>query len=55
MNLQPEHYAYRADRSALDAVKQVHKLLSTGHGQIVRRKKTSKKRFDTHRPSHGRI
>jgi hypothetical protein len=25
MNLQPEHYAYRADRSALDAVKQVHK------------------------------
>src|SRR4029077_12106067 len=27
--------AYRADRSALDAVRHVHKLLNTGHGQIV--------------------
>jgi RNA-directed DNA polymerase len=34
-DLQPEQYAYRADRSALDAVKQVHKLLNTGNGQIV--------------------
>ena len=34
-DLQPEQYAYRADRSALDAVKHVHKLLNTGHGQIV--------------------
>jgi group II intron reverse transcriptase/maturase len=34
-DLQPEQYAYRPDRSALDAVKQVHKLLNTGHGQIV--------------------
>jgi RNA-directed DNA polymerase len=28
-------YAYRSDRSALDAVRQVHKLLNTGHGQVV--------------------
>ena len=34
-DLQPEQYAYRPDRSALDAVRQVHKLLNTGHGQIV--------------------
>ena len=34
-DLQPEQYAYRADRSALDAVQQVHKLINTGHGQIV--------------------
>ena len=34
-DLQPEQYAYRPERSALDAVKQVHKLLNTGHGQIV--------------------
>jgi group II intron reverse transcriptase/maturase len=34
-DLQPEQYAYRTDRSALDAVRQVHKLLNTGHGQIV--------------------
>jgi RNA-directed DNA polymerase len=30
-DLQPEQYAYRPDRSALDAVRQVHKLLNTGH------------------------
>ena len=35
VDLQPEQYAYRPDRSALDAVKQVHQLLNTGHGQIV--------------------
>src|ERR1700741_4973327 len=34
-DLQPEQYAYRADRSALDAVQHVHKLIKTGHGQIV--------------------
>jgi len=34
-DLLPEQYAYRADRSALDAVKHVHKLINTGHGQIV--------------------
>jgi retron-type reverse transcriptase len=34
-DLQPEQYAYRADRSALDAVQQVHKLINTGHRQIV--------------------
>ncbi|HVH69565.1 MAG TPA: group II intron reverse transcriptase/maturase [Candidatus Dormibacteraeota bacterium] len=34
-DLQPEQYAYRPNRSALDAVRHVHKLLNTGHGQIV--------------------
>src|ERR1700694_4367099 len=34
-DLQPEQYAYRPDRSALDAVEHVHKLLNTGHGEIV--------------------
>src|SRR5437899_6778015 len=34
-DLQPEQYAYRADRSALDAVQHVHKVINTGHGQIV--------------------
>jgi RNA-directed DNA polymerase len=34
-DLQPEQYAYRPDRSALDAVKQVHKLLNTGHREVV--------------------
>src|SRR5664280_2617689 len=34
-DLQPEQYAYRPDRSALDAVGHVHKLINTGHGQIV--------------------
>ncbi len=34
-DLQPEQYAYRRDRSALDAVKYVHKLINTGHGEIV--------------------
>jgi group II intron reverse transcriptase/maturase len=34
-DLQPEQYAYRRDRSALEAVRQVHKLLNTGHGQVV--------------------
>ena len=34
-DLQPEQYAYRKDRSALDAVKHVHTLINTGHGEIV--------------------
>jgi len=34
-DLAAEQYAYRADRSALDAVQHVHKLINTGHGQIV--------------------
>jgi group II intron reverse transcriptase/maturase len=34
-DLQPEQYAYRPQRSALDAVRQVHKLLTTGHAEVV--------------------
>ena len=34
-DLQPEQYAYRRDRSALDAVRHVHKLVNTGNGEIV--------------------
>src|SRR6266436_3742798 len=30
-DLQPEQYAYRPDRGALDAVRTVHKLINTGH------------------------
>jgi group II intron reverse transcriptase/maturase len=35
VDLQPEQYAYRRGRSALDALIHVHKLINTGHGQIV--------------------
>src|SRR5580700_7786425 len=34
-DLQSEQYAYRQDRSALDAVKHVHQLINTGHEEIV--------------------
>src|SRR6201997_2965267 len=34
-DLPPEQYAYRRDRSALDGVRHVHKLINTGHGEIV--------------------
>jgi group II intron reverse transcriptase/maturase len=34
-DLQPEQYAYRRNRSALDAVRNVHKLINTGHVEIV--------------------
>lgn len=34
-DLQPEQYAYRRDRSALDAVRRVHQLINTGHGEVV--------------------
>lgn len=34
-DLQPEQYAYRPGRSALDAVKKVHELIQTGHREVV--------------------
>ena len=34
-DLQSEQYAYRRGRSALDALKHVHKLINTGHEEIV--------------------
>ncbi len=34
-DLQPEQYAYRPGRSALDAVRRVHSLLNTGHREVV--------------------
>jgi len=34
-DLQPEQYAYRADRGAQGAVQAVHRLLNTGHRNIV--------------------
>lgn len=34
-DLQPEQYAYRRERSALDAVRHVHKLLNSGRTEVV--------------------
>ena len=34
-DLQPEQYAYRRERSALDAVRRVFMLINTGHREIV--------------------
>ena len=34
-DLEPEQYAYRPGRGAHDAVKHVHRLLSTGHRKVV--------------------
>ena len=34
-DLQPEQYAYRPERSALDAVNRIHRLLNTGHNEVV--------------------
>jgi RNA-directed DNA polymerase len=34
-DLPPEQHAYRPDRSALDAIRQVHGYVSTGHREVV--------------------
>ena len=34
-DLQPEQFAYRTERSALDAVQAVHRMLNTGHTEVV--------------------
>src|SRR5581483_6741752 len=34
-DLEPEQHAYRAEHSALDAVRQVHGLLTSGHTEVV--------------------
>jgi RNA-directed DNA polymerase len=34
-DLQPEQYAYRAERGAQNAVQAVHRLLATGHRQVI--------------------
>lgn len=34
-DLQPEQYAYRPERSATDAVNRIHKLVNTGHNEVV--------------------
>src|SRR5215469_8951430 len=34
-DLPTEQYAYRRDRGALDAVRQVHRLINTGYGEVV--------------------
>jgi RNA-directed DNA polymerase len=34
-DLQTEQYAYRADRGAHDAVREVHRLLTTGHQHVI--------------------
>jgi retron-type reverse transcriptase len=34
-DLLPEQHAYRAEHSALDAVRQVHGLVNTGHTDVV--------------------
>jgi retron-type reverse transcriptase len=34
-DLQAEQYAYRPERSALDAVRKVHALVNTGHTEVV--------------------
>jgi RNA-directed DNA polymerase len=34
-DLEPEQHAYRANRSALDAVRQVHGLVNSGHTEVI--------------------
>jgi RNA-directed DNA polymerase len=34
-DLEPEQHAYRPERSALDAVRQVERLFRTGHTEVV--------------------
>ena len=54
-DLQPEQYAYRADRSALDAVRHVHKLLNTGRVRVTDRRSTARAATAHNRDlTHGR-
>jgi group II intron reverse transcriptase/maturase len=34
-DLQPEQYAYRPERSALDAIRAIHALVNTGHTEVI--------------------
>ena len=34
-DLEPEQYGYRPERSALDAVRRIHRLLNRGHNEVV--------------------
>ena len=34
-DLEPEQYGYRPERSALDAVRHIHRLLNRGHNEVV--------------------
>ena len=34
-DLQPEQYAYRPERSALDAIRAIHALVNAGHTEVV--------------------
>ena len=34
-DLQPAQHAYRPNRSALDAVRQIHSLVNTGHTEVI--------------------
>jgi RNA-directed DNA polymerase len=46
-DLQPEQYAYRRNRSALDAVRHVHKLINTGYGEMLQIYQATLTRFRT--------
>ena len=35
VDLEPEQHAYRPERSALDAVRHVERMLRTGHTEVV--------------------
>ncbi len=56
-DLQPEQHAWRPGRSARDAACRVHKLLNTGHGEVVGspvqrlRRDTARRTDEEHRPS----
>jgi len=34
-DLQPEQHAYRPGYNALDAVRQIHSLVNTGHTEVI--------------------